>query len=123
MKTKLITLAVTALVALASTAWAGPHGGGGSGHFGGGGFGGGHVGGGFGGGHFDGFGGGHFGGARLSGFNGGGLRAPPQGFASAHFAGQSFGTPGSLASFYHGRAGTPATRPRGFTAAANRSNA
>ena len=78
MKTiKLFSLAISALVALASTAWAGPQGGGGGGHFGGGGFGGGHVGGGFGGGHFSGFGGGHFGGARAGSFNGGGIRAAP----------------------------------------------
>jgi hypothetical protein len=75
--TKLISLAITALVALASTAWAGPNGGGGGGHFGGGGFGGGHVGGGVGGGHFSGFSAGHFGGARVGSFNGGGIRAAP----------------------------------------------
>ena len=75
MKTnKLLSLAITALVALASTAWAGPQGGGGGGHFGGGCFGGGHVGGGFRGG---GFGGGHFGGAPIGSFNGGGIRAAP----------------------------------------------
>jgi len=73
-KIKLLSLAITALVAVASTGWAGPHGGGGGGHFGGGGFGGGHVGGGFRGG---GFGGGHFGGAPVGGFNGGGIRAAP----------------------------------------------
>jgi len=72
--TKLLSLAITAFVALASTAWAGPHGGGGGGSFVGGGFGGGHVGGGFRGG---GFGGGQFGGARFGGFNGGGIRAAP----------------------------------------------
>jgi putative peptidoglycan binding protein len=71
--TRLLSLAITALVALASTGWAGPHGGGGGGNFGGGGFGGGHVGGG----HFGGFGGGHFAGARIGGFNGGGIRAAP----------------------------------------------
>ena len=67
--TKLLSLAITALVALASTAWAGPYGGGGGGHFGGGGFGGGHVAGGF--------GGGHFGSAGVASFNGGGIRAAP----------------------------------------------
>jgi putative peptidoglycan binding protein len=72
--TKLLSLAITALVALGATAWAGPHGGGGGGNFGGGGFGGGHGGGGFRGG---GFGGGHFGGAGVGGFNGGGIRAAP----------------------------------------------
>src|SRR5215469_4605434 len=72
--TKLLSLAITALVTLASTAWAGPHGGGGGGNFGGGAFGGGHASGGFGGGHF---GGGQFGGARVDGFNGGGIRAAP----------------------------------------------
>jgi Putative peptidoglycan binding domain len=71
MKTiKLLSLAITAVVALASTAWAGPHGGGGGGHFGGGGF-----------------GGGHFGGARVGGFNGGGIRAAPHGFGGARFSG------------------------------------
>jgi hypothetical protein len=75
--TKLLSLAITALVALASTAWAGPNGGGGGGHFGGGGFGGGHVGGGFRGGQFGGFGGGHFGSAGVASFNGGGIRAAP----------------------------------------------
>ena len=77
MKTKLLSLATTVLVALASTAWAGPHGGGGGGNFAGGGFGGGHIGGGFGGGHFGGFAGGHFGGAPAGSFNGGGIRAAP----------------------------------------------
>jgi hypothetical protein len=74
--TKLLSLAITALVALASTAWAGPHGGGGGG-FGGGGFGGSHAGGGFGTGHFGGFSGGHFGGVHVGSFNGGGIRAAP----------------------------------------------
>src|SRR5215468_10359587 len=59
-RTKLLSLAITALVALASTAWAGPQSGGGGGHFGGGGV-----------------GGGHFGGARVASFNGGGIRAAP----------------------------------------------
>ena len=72
--TKLLSLAITALVALVSTAWAGPNGGGGGGHFGGGGFGGGRVGGGFRGGQF---GGGHFGSAGVASFNGGGIRAAP----------------------------------------------
>jgi hypothetical protein len=67
--TKLFSLAITALVALASTAWAGPQGGRGGGHFGGGGFSGGRGGGGF--------SGGHFGGARMGSFNGGGIRAAP----------------------------------------------
>ena len=75
--TKLLSLAITALVALASTAWAGPYGGGGGGRFGGGGFGGGHIGGGSGGGRFGGIGGGHFSGDRVGGFNGGGIRAAP----------------------------------------------
>src|ERR1043166_7790264 len=66
--TKLISLAVTAIVALASTAWAGPQGGGSGRHFGGG-----HLGGG----HFSGFSAGHFGGARVGSFNGGGIRAAP----------------------------------------------
>src|SRR5262245_28417544 len=63
--TKLLSLAITALVALASTAWASPHGGGGGGHFGGDSFVGSHV------------GGGHFGGARIGGFDVGGIRAAP----------------------------------------------
>jgi len=67
--TKLLSLAITALVALASTAWAAPHGGGGGEHFGGGGLAGGHIGGGF--------TGGHFGSARVGSFNGGGIRAAP----------------------------------------------
>jgi len=65
--TKLLSLAITALVALASTAWAGPHGGGGGG-FGGGGLGGAHGGA---------FSGGHFGGGHVGSFNGGGIRAAP----------------------------------------------
>jgi Putative peptidoglycan binding domain len=74
--TKLFSVALTALVALASTAWAGPHGGGGGGQFGGRGFGGGHV------------GGGHSGGARIGSFNGGGIRAAPTLSAGgAHFTG------------------------------------
>ena len=80
--TKLFSLTIAALVALASTAWAGPQGGGGGGHFAGGGFGGGHVGGGFGGGHFSGFSAGNFGGVRAGNFNGGGIRAAPA-FAGA----------------------------------------
>ena len=68
--TKLLSTVITALVALASTAWAAPRGGGG-------GFTGGHVSGGSSGGHFGGFGGGHFGGAPVGSFNGGGIRAAP----------------------------------------------
>jgi hypothetical protein len=75
--TKLISLAITAFVGLASTVWAGPYSGGGSGHFGGGGFGGGHVGGGFAGGHVSNLNAGHFSGARVGSFNGGGIRAAP----------------------------------------------
>ena len=87
--TKLLSLAITALVALASTAWAGPYGGGGGGHFGGGGFGGGHGGGDFRGGQFGGFGGGHFGSAGVTSFNGGGIRAAPtfSGGGGARFSG------------------------------------
>ena len=73
----LLSVAITALVALASTAWAGPQGGGGGGHFGGGGFSGGHGGGGFRGGQFGGFGAGHFGSAGVTSFNRGGIRAAP----------------------------------------------
>ena len=84
-RTKLLSLAITALVALASTAWAGPHGGGGGGNFGGGGFGGGQGGGGF---RGSGFGGGNFGGPRVGGFNGGGIRAAPTfSGGGAHFSG------------------------------------
>ena len=75
--TKLLSLAITALVALASTTWAGPYGGGGGGHFGGGGFSGGHGGSGFRGGQFGGFGSGYFGSAGVPSFNGGGIRAAP----------------------------------------------
>src|SRR5262249_25553098 len=72
--TKLLSLAITALVALASTAWAVPNGGGGGGHFVGGGYvGGGFRGGGFGGGHF---GGGQFGSTRFGGYSGT-IRAGP----------------------------------------------
>src|SRR5215468_5861848 len=78
MKTnKLLSVAITALVALASTAWADPHGGGGGGHFGGAGFSGINGSGGFRGGQFGGFGGGHFGSAGVASFNGGGIRAAP----------------------------------------------
>ena len=114
--TKLISLAVTAVVALASTAWAGPHIGGGGGYFGGGGFGGGHVGGGFSGGHFGGLGGGHFGGAHVGGFNGGGIRAGPTLPAGgARFGGnQSIGeasrTPQQFS--YYNSARIPAVVPR-----------
>jgi hypothetical protein len=112
MKTiKLFSLAITAVVALASTAWAGPHGGGGGGHFGGGGFGGGHVGGGFRGG---GFGGGHFGGARVGGFNGGGIRAAPRGFGGARFSGNriaGISRPSQRFNYYSG-ARASAAQPR-----------
>ena len=90
MKTnKLLSVAITALVALASTAWAGPQGGGGGGHFGGGGFSGGHGGGGFRGGQFGGFGAGHFGSAGVTSFNGGGIGAAPtfSGGGGARFSG------------------------------------
>jgi Putative peptidoglycan binding domain len=110
--TRLLSLAITALVALASTAWAGPHGGGGGGNFGGGGFGGGHVGGG----HFGGFGGGHFAGARIGGFNGGGIRAAPT-FSSggARYSGsRSMGglSRGPQQFYYYGGARTSAAVPR-----------
>jgi hypothetical protein len=59
MKTQLLSLTITVLVALSQPIWARPDGGGG-GHFGGGGF-----------------GGGHFGDARVGSFNGGGIRAAP----------------------------------------------
>src|SRR5215467_427323 len=109
--TKLLSLAITAFVALTSTTWAGPHGGGGGG-FGGSGFGGGHAGGG----HFGGFSGGHFGGARVGGFNGGGIRAAPTfsgggvRFNSNRSVGGLNRTPQQL-SYYTG-ARTPAVMPR-----------
>src|SRR5262249_54526619 len=115
-RTKLLSLAITALVALASTAWAGPQSGGGGGHFGGGGFGGGHVGGGFGGGHFSGFSAGHFGGARVASFNGGGIRAAPTlSRGGARFSGnRSIGglnrAPQQVS--YYGGARTSASVPR-----------
>ena len=78
-KTRLFTLIVTALVGLATPAWAGSHGGGG---FGGGGFAG---------------GGGHFG-----GFAGGGSRAAPSGFYGhgAYFTGRSIGGLSRAPQFY-----------------------
>ena len=95
--TKLLSLIITALVALSQPTWAhgGGGGGGGGGHFGGGGGGGGHFGGG-------GFGGGHFG--------GGGFRAAPQGFGGAHFAGRSFGGSTGAFRYYNGGSGTSAAR-------------
>jgi hypothetical protein len=85
--TKLLSVAITALVALASTAWADPHGGGSGGHFGGGAFSGGNGSGGLRGGQFGGFGGGHFGSAGVASFNGGGIRAAPTfSGGGAHFS-------------------------------------
>ena len=115
--TKLLSVAITALVALASTAWADPHGGGSGGHFGGGAFSGGNGGGGFRGGQFGGFGGGHFGSAGVASFNGGGIRAAPTfSGGGAHFSGnRSIGglnqAPQQF-SYYSG-ARTSATIPRG----------
>ena len=115
--TKLLSVAITALVALASTAWADPHGGGSGGHFGGGGFSGGNGSGGFRGGQFGGFGGGHFGSAGVASFNGGGIRAAPTfSGGGAHFSGnRSIGglnqAPQQF-SYYSG-ARTSATIPRG----------
>src|SRR5262249_58537589 len=101
--TKLLSLTITALVALSQPIWAqGGFRGGGAGHVSGGGL-----------------GGGHFGGARSGSVGGGGFHAAPQRFGGAHFAGRSFGRPGSMASFYQGRAGTPALRRHTFTAARN----
>ena len=116
MKTKLLSLATTVLVALASTAWGGAHGGGGSGNFGGGGFGGGHVGGGLGGGHFGGFAGGHFGGAPVGSFNGRGIRAAPtfSGGNARFSANRSISAPNRMQqqfSYYNG-ARTSAAAPR-----------
>jgi len=115
-KSKLVSLAITALVALASTAWAGPYDGGGGGHFGGGGFGGGHVGGGFRGGQFGGFGGGQFGASSAASFNGGGIRAAPT-FSSggARFSGnRNIGTVGRGPQrfYYYSGARTSAVMPR-----------
>ena len=116
--TKLLSVAITALVALASTAWADPHGGGSGGHFGGGGFGGGHGGGDFRGGQFGGFGGGHFGSAGVTSFNGGGIRAAPtfSGGGGARFSGNRSiaglnRTPQQQFSYYTG-ARTSAAVPR-----------
>src|SRR5262249_59210438 len=100
--TKLLSLAITALVALSQPTWAGGFGGGGGGHFGGGGFGGGHVGGGF--------GGGDFGGARVGGFNAGGFRAAPHSFGGARFTGRSLGPSGSAFRYYNGGSHMPAPR-------------
>ena len=114
--TKLLSLAITALVALASTTWAGPYGGGGGGHFGGGGFSGGHGGGDFRGGQFGGFGSGHFGSAGVASFNGGGIRAAP--IFSA--GGARFSAPGNVSGLsrtpqqfsYYSGARTSAVMPR-----------
>src|SRR6478752_2126797 len=100
MKTnKLLSVAITALVALASTAWAGPYGGGG-------------------GGHFSGFSPGRFGGAGVSSFNGGGIRAAPtfSGAGGARFSGNRSiaglnRTPQQQFSYYTG-AHTSAAVPR-----------
>src|SRR5262245_19644293 len=100
--TKLLSLAINALVALSQPTWAGGCGDGGGGHFGGGGFGGGHVGGGF--------GGGHFGGARVGGFNAGGFRAAPHSFGGARFTGRSLGPSGSAFRYYNGGGHMAATR-------------
>src|SRR5215472_4323129 len=114
--TQLLRVAITALVALASTAWADPHGGGSGGHFGGGGFTGASGGGGFRGGQFGGFGGGHFINANVASFNGGGIRAAPTfSGGGAHFSGnRSIGglnqAPQQF-SYYSG-ARTSATIPR-----------
>src|SRR5262249_37510675 len=104
--TKLLSLAITALVALSQPTWAGGFGGGGGGHFGGGGFGGGHVGGG----HFGGFGGGHFGGARVGGLNAGGFRAAPHSFGGARFTRRRLGPSGSAFRYYNGGSHMPAPR-------------
>jgi Putative peptidoglycan binding domain len=116
MKTnKLLSVAITALVALASTAWAAPYSGGAGGHFGGG-FGGGHVGAGFRGGQFGGFGGGHFGGAGVTSFNGGGIRAAPTfSGGGARFSGnRNIGavSPGPQRFYYYSGARTSAVMPR-----------
>jgi len=117
--TKLLSLAVTAFVALASTAWAGPHGGGG-------GFGGGHAGGGFGGGRFGGFSGGDFGGARIGAFNGGGIRAAPT-FSSGSARFNANRTTGGLNrapqqfSYYTGARMSPVMPPASTRQLANRS--
>jgi hypothetical protein len=114
--TKLLSLALTALVALASTAWAGPHGGGGGGHFGRGGFGGSYVGGAFRGDHFGGFGGGHFTGGPIGSFNGAGIRAAPTlSGGGARFSGnRSIGglNRGSQQFYYYGGARTSAAVAR-----------
>jgi len=107
--TKLLSLAITALVALASTTWAGPYGGGG-------GFSGGHGGGGFRGGQFGDFGGGHFGTAGVASFNGGGIRAAPT-FSAG---GARFSAPGNVSGLsrtpqqfsYYSGARTSAVMPR-----------
>jgi Putative peptidoglycan binding domain len=109
--TKLLSLTITALLALSQPIWAqGGFRGGGAGHVGGGGFGGAHLGGGFRGGNF-------------GGYSAGGFRGAPHGFGGAHFASRSFGRSGTVASFYPGRAATPAMRARGFTTPASRSDA
>ena len=111
MKTiKLLSLIITALVALGQPTWArggdGGGGGGGGGHFGGGGFSGGH------------FGGGGFGGSR---FGGGGFRAAPYMYGGAHFAARSFGAPTGAFRYYNGGSRTPAARTYQFSGRGNQS--
>src|SRR5215813_9083561 len=115
--TKLLSLAITALVALSQPTWAGGFGGGGGGHFGGGGFGGGHVGGGFRGGGFGGghFGGGQFGSTHFGGYSGSIRAGPAFSGGSARFSGNrsiagSNQTPQQF-SYYSG-ARTSAAAPR-----------
>src|SRR5262245_47598728 len=91
--TRLLSLAITALVALSQPTWAGGLGGGGGGHFGGGGF-----------------GGGHFGGVRVGGFNAGGFRAAPHSFGGARFTGRNLGPSGSAFRYYNGGGHMPAPR-------------
>jgi hypothetical protein len=122
--TKLLSLIITALVALSQPTWAhgGGGGGGGGGHFGGGGGGGAHFGGGgFGGGHF---GGGHFGGfggPRFGGFREGGFRAAPYRYGGTHFAARSLGGPTGAFRYYNGGSRTSAARTYQFSGRGNQS--
>ena len=119
--TKLLSLIITALVALSQPTWA-HGGGGGGGHFGGGGGGGAHFGGGgFGGGHF---GGGHFGGfggPRFGGFREGGFRAAPYRYGGTHFAARSLGGPTGAFRYYSGGSRTSAARTYQFSGRGNQS--
>src|SRR5262249_17722830 len=103
--TRLLSLTITALVALSQPIWAqGGFRGGGTGHVSGGGF-----------------GGGHFGGARSGSVGGGGFHAVPHSFGGAPFTGRSFSGSGATLRYYSGAGRTPAARTSAPNARVNRS--